>query len=277
MDVSVIIPTWNRASTITRAILSVLNQTKDVKEIIICDDGSTDNTLDIVRDIADPRIRWLSGIHSGLPAVPRNRGLFEAKGEWIAFLDSDDEWLPRKIESQLALISKTKNLAACSNAFRITANNQDFSNSYFDNDTVLLLDLKQLLKINKVICSSALFHSSLISKLEGFPENHNLRAIEDYALWLRLACLTPIAYHPAPLLRYYDDPSNSIRKEDSNAGLQKNQVLSDFHAWRSRKSETLGPLTKLNIWNTLNQLEKGRGSAQLHFFIKKALNLINHL
>src|SRR5262245_1813867 len=100
--ISVIIPTWNRAQSVKRAISSALRQTHPPHEILVCDDGSTDNTEEVVRAMGDSRVRWIAGPHAGCPAVPRNRGIAASKGDWIAFLDSDDAWLPEKLEAQIA-------------------------------------------------------------------------------------------------------------------------------------------------------------------------------
>ena len=101
--VSVVIQTWNRAELISSAIESVLNQTLQPIEILICDDGSTDETFRIVDSFAikDSRVKWVPGKRSGFAAAPRNRGLFEAKGDWIAFIDSDDVWRKDKLMLQL--------------------------------------------------------------------------------------------------------------------------------------------------------------------------------
>ncbi len=93
-EVSVIIPTWNAAATIKTAVLSALRQTYPPLEILVCEDGSTDNSKEIVESLNDARVRWLTGPHAGQPAIPRNRGIRKATGQWLAFLDSDDEWLP---------------------------------------------------------------------------------------------------------------------------------------------------------------------------------------
>ena len=100
-QVSVIIPTYNREKIIKRSIMSVLNQTLTDVELIIVDDGSTDNTEDEVKSINDSRIRYVKQKNQGA-CVARNRGIDEAVGEYIAFQDSDDEWYPDKLEKQLA-------------------------------------------------------------------------------------------------------------------------------------------------------------------------------
>ena len=98
--ISVIIPTYNRGRCIQRSIDSVLSQTYKDIELIIVDDGSTDQTEEVVKKYEDPRIRYIKAGHGGAGAA-RNRGVFEAKGEYIAFQDSDDYWQPQKLERQL--------------------------------------------------------------------------------------------------------------------------------------------------------------------------------
>jgi glycosyltransferase involved in cell wall biosynthesis len=99
--ISVIIPTWNRELLIKEAIESVLNQTTPVHEIILCDDGSSDQTIEYVKNTFGKKVKILSLNHSGRPSIPRNRGIHAATGEYIAFLDSDDLWMPNKLELQL--------------------------------------------------------------------------------------------------------------------------------------------------------------------------------
>ena len=100
--VSVVIPTFNRAHLIMRALQSVLTQTFTAWETIVVDDGSTDDTETVVLSLGDSRIRYCRQPENRGPAAARNRGMREAKGEFIAFLDSDDEWFPDKLELQVA-------------------------------------------------------------------------------------------------------------------------------------------------------------------------------
>ena len=99
--VSVIIPTYNRAHLISGAIQSVLDQTYQDFELIVVDDGSKDNTEEVVKDFPDPRIRYIRLEENRGAAAARNIGIKAAKGEYIAFQDSDDEWLPEKLEKQI--------------------------------------------------------------------------------------------------------------------------------------------------------------------------------
>ena len=99
-QVSVVIPTFNRASRLLEAIRSVQEQTVEDWELVIVDDGSTDSTEEAVRAIPDRRIRYLPVSHRGVSAA-RNFGIARSVGPWICFLDSDDRWTPRKLERQL--------------------------------------------------------------------------------------------------------------------------------------------------------------------------------
>jgi glycosyltransferase involved in cell wall biosynthesis len=108
--VSVIIPTYNRASYVTEAIDSVLVQTYADYEIIVVDDGSTDNTQDVLRPYLD-RIVYIYQPNAGVSAA-RNTGILAAKGEWIAFLDSDDIWLPQKLETHVSAVHDHPDIVA---------------------------------------------------------------------------------------------------------------------------------------------------------------------
>jgi glycosyltransferase involved in cell wall biosynthesis len=99
--VSVIIPAYNRAETITTAIRSVQAQSIGDWELLVVDDASTDNTVAVVESILDPRIRLLRQTTNGGPSVARQTGVDAASGEFVALLDSDDEWLPEKLAKQL--------------------------------------------------------------------------------------------------------------------------------------------------------------------------------
>lgn len=104
--VSIIMPSWNTGKFIGESIQSVLNQTYKNWELIIVDDCSTDNTDEIVASFNDERIRYFRNDKNSGAALTRNRALREARGEWIAFLDSDDLWMPKKLEKQIAFMKE---------------------------------------------------------------------------------------------------------------------------------------------------------------------------
>jgi len=100
--ISVISPTYNRAHLITRAVHSVLNQTYQDFEYIVVDDASTDNTEEVIKGFKDERIKYIKHEKNRGPSAARNTGIKAAKGEYIGFLDSDDEWLPEQAEKQVS-------------------------------------------------------------------------------------------------------------------------------------------------------------------------------
>jgi teichuronic acid biosynthesis glycosyltransferase TuaG len=227
--VSVIIPTWNRAGMVVNAIMSVLRQTVLPLEILVCDDGSTDDTERIVKEFGNPRIKWLPASRAGRPAVPRNRGIVASKGEWLAFLDSDDVWLPEKIERQLKAVNGLGSRASCTNAVRRVPEKGDQGPllTWMKNR----ITFEDLIEENVIVCSSALIHRSVLNRAEGFPEDRALSALEDYTLWLRISTRTDFAYVPEAQVIYLDDVDSSIRADSENVLVQQRRVLGNVRRW----------------------------------------------
>lgn len=222
---SIIIPTYNREFFLSKTIKSVLNQTLNSFELLVCDDGSTDNSEAIVKSFKDARIKWIPGANSGGPAKPRNRGIHEAKGEWLAFLDSDDLWMPQKLEKQLNILKNTNLMAVCTNA-RIIKNEIVMEKLYYNNGTDKVYTFKDMIENNYVICSSMVLHNSIAKKVGGFPEHYTFNAIEDYPLWISATMLTDIYYINDPLTLYRDEPYNSIRgKYIEDEKIRKLRIL----------------------------------------------------
>lgn len=235
--VSVIIPTWNNAATIKRAIKSCLAQTFLPLEILVCDDGSTDKSETIIKStIGSPLIKWIDGKeHSGKPAVPRNKGIKKSKGQWLAFLDADDMWLPDKLKRQITAVEQTKCLAVCSNAYKVEGYRRK---TPFFTTPQKLFTVNDLIKTNSVICSSMMFHHSLLKYAGWFPEDNKLRSAEDYALWLRIAAQTNIVYLSQPLVLYNDKPQLSIRsKVNQNHLTLRIEVLKNFLSWLNKANK----------------------------------------
>lgn len=241
--VSVIVPTWNRARELPRAIRSALTQTLPPLEVLVCDDGSTDGSREVVHALDDARVRWIPGPRGGRPAVPRNRGIRESRGQWLAFLDSDDQWSPEKIEEQIVFATATGCKAAASNAHRLLPGGQLNGPLLRRESGKLTLD--ELLCTNFVICSSAIIHSSLLSSVQGFPEGPEFTAFEDYALWLRVATLTDFAFLGKPLLRYTDAPQDSVRSASPDPLIQKIRAVRDVGRWSTGAG--IGLRTRLKL------------------------------
>lgn len=229
--ISVIIPTYNRAELLVSAVESILRQTEADIEVLVCDDGSTDDSFARISAVNDSRVRWIECGRGGRPAIPRNHGIHEAKGEWLAFLDSDDRWMPDKLQRQLAAMEENNLLASSTNALRIDASGNEIGK---------LIDLHKnkisfhdLIRLNYVVCSSVIIHSSLVDKVIGFPEDADLIVGEDYALWLRIACYTDFAYLSDVMVYYMDVPTQSVRGKGMLESFYKlqNRVLRDFLNW----------------------------------------------
>jgi teichuronic acid biosynthesis glycosyltransferase TuaG len=228
-DISVIIPNYNRAEFLIKAINSVLNQSFPVLEILICDDGSTDNSKEKVIALNNEKIKWIDCGKNGRPAIPRNIGINNSKGNWIAFLDNDDTWQNSKIEKQINALQQSSQLICCTNALKIKNNINigDFSN--FNKN---LISLNDLMKQNEVICSSVIVNKNLLLSTSLFPEEIKFKAIEDYALWVRLSTKSELIYLNEPLVNYTDSENTSIRSEVKGDGWDTlNTIFYNFKEW----------------------------------------------
>ena len=184
--ISVITPTYNRGEILKETIQSVLNQTYQNFEYIIVDDGSTDNTKEIVQSFQDKRIKYISQQHVGTPASGRNTGIKNAKGEFIAFLDSDDIWFPQKLEIQLKEFHKNADiLILATNGIIIPMRPY---RKYLSIKKNLVVSFRDLIvnKINPIMNSSVLIKRTAIEAIGLMDEEHFIRASEDYDYWLRI-------------------------------------------------------------------------------------------
>jgi len=209
--VSVIIPTHNRAWCLERAIASVLVQTHADLELIVVDDGSIDETLDVIAGFEqDGRLQYFFQPRQGVSAA-RNAGVGRARGHNIAFLDSDDAWLPEKLEKQLAYMQRHPTFAIC----------QTEEIWYRKGRRVnpRMIHRKQagdIFEISLERCmispSAVMFRRELWDRFGGFDER--LPACEDYDLWLRITASHPVGLvEEALLIRYggrEDQLSNRI-------------------------------------------------------------------
>ncbi len=224
--VSVILPTYNRASLLKYALDSVMSQTFRDLEVIVVDDGSTDETAEIVKSYSRG-IRYLYVEHSGLPSVTRNAGLRLTKGEHVAFLDSDDEWLPEKVERQVEVLETHPAIGlVCSNALTLEHGQTKPGRLYLRDDLGGSgWVLAKLLRENFVITSTVLMRRSLFDRIGGFSEDPSLCALEDYDLWLRVAAVAEIYYVPEALAIYRDSPAASIRRLQSRSSYWRGILL----------------------------------------------------
>jgi glycosyltransferase involved in cell wall biosynthesis len=204
--VSVIIPTYNRAKILPRTIESVLNQTFKDFELIIVDDGSTDNTKQTVGEFQkrDSRVKYIWQENFGAPAGPKNTGIKNAKGKYIAFLDDDDEWLPEKLERQIKLFSNSSGnlgFVGC-NILVVEEKTKKIIKKLKMPSYPKEIFLKKLLEGNFIFTSSSiLIKREVLNKVGLFDTN--LKYADDWDLWLRISENFSFDFVPEYLLKYY--------------------------------------------------------------------------
>lgn len=194
-SVSVIIPTFDRRLLVERALTSVLAQTRLADEVIVVDDGSTDGTDGLVR-ARFPGVMYRFQRNRGVSAA-RNLGIREASSDWIALLDSDDEWLPGKLESQLrALADEPEHLLIHCDEFWYR--NGRRVNPGLRHRKVGGRIFERCLPLCVISPSAALIHRSVFDRIGFFDET--FEACEDYDFWLRFCARFPVLYVDEPLV-----------------------------------------------------------------------------
>jgi len=186
-SISVIVPTYNRGNLLKDTITSILGQTFEGFELIVVDDGSTDNTRDIVNDVKDQRIKYMHTENWGGPARPRNIGIRAGKGEFVALCDDDDIWYPDKLRCQLAAL-KDRPFGLCFTNFDyIDANSKKLDKVHkikklFRNPT-----FNRFVLGGGAICnSSVMIRHSVVDAVGLLEEDPELVAMEDYQYWARI-------------------------------------------------------------------------------------------
>jgi len=223
--VSVIIPTYNRAKLLMRALNSVARQTRPADEIIVVDDGSTDHTADMIARHY-PNVVYLKQENKGVSAA-RNRGIRAATGEWMAFLDSDDEWLDQKLETQIDQLYANATSSTADGLADLPQQAGIFNLQYKICHTEEIWYRKgrrvnQKKKHEKAgghifrrclpLCcispSSVIIHRTIFENIGLFDEA--LPACEDYDLWLRVCAAYPVLYIEEPLIAKYGGHADQL-------------------------------------------------------------------
>lgn len=211
--VSVVIPTFNRVDLLPSTIESVLAQTFGDLEVLVVDDGSTDGTGDYVTSLTDPRVRYLRNEWSGLPAVNRNTGIRAARGEFIAFLDSDDLWLPEKLEKQVGFLRTNPGQSWCFCRHDIFHHETGLTSPgpVYEETLTTPFAAHRLLYRCFIGSPTPLVRRNLLAQTGLFNEAPELRFSEDWEFWLRLAAVQPGGFLPEALALYRVHPANSIK------------------------------------------------------------------
>ncbi|MEW6620095.1 MAG: glycosyltransferase, partial [bacterium] len=208
--ISIIIPTYNAENFLPQAINSVVEQTYQDIEIIVVDDGSTDNTKRIIEPFMD-KIYYIYKDNGG-SASARNVGIKSAKGEYIAFLDADDIWLPQKLELQINLFRQCQEIDWIHTNLMLIDESGNIIGVRRVSDTLSGNIFKTLFMENWVLTSSVMVKKDCFKMIGMFDEA--LSRTEDYDFWLRLAHHYKCGYLEQPLVKYRIHPTQKIKKID---------------------------------------------------------------
>ncbi|MBE9126713.1 MULTISPECIES: glycosyltransferase [unclassified Coleofasciculus] len=273
-QISVIIPAYNASKTIKETVESVLNQTFSDFELIVINDGSTDSTSEIISTIKDERLKVFSYPNTGV-AASRNRGVSQALGEYISFLDADDLWTPDKLETQLKALQENPPAAV---AYSWTDWIDEFGQflrpgGHFteNGDVYVKLLLKDFIESG----SNPLIRRQALTEVGGFDES--LAFAEDWDLWLRLAAQYSFVAIPSPQILYRISPNSAsfnVWKMELGSLRVIDKALAEAPASiQHLKREILANRYKyLTLKATEGNLERRRGLVAARFLLQAIRN-----
>ena len=243
--VSVVIPSYNSSSYIMRAVESALNQTYDNLEVIVADDASTDDTCTLVHKIEDPRVKLIERTENGGAAAARNSAIHTAKGRYIAFLDSDDYWLPNKLSVQIGKMQEEAASFSCTNYVIKSRKDEVLFN------VPEKINYKYLLRGNIIGTSTVVYDTGTLGKIY-MPA---LPMAEDFATWLNILRQCDAALGIRQPMAY------RIRRNNS---LSSRIVVMKYFTYRVyRETQGLSTITSLyylfgillrGLWKRLRQV-----------------------
>ncbi len=230
--ISVIIPTYNRAHTLSRALDSVLAQTHPADEVIVIDDGSTDSTVELLQN-SYPNVTLIQQQNRGVSAA-RNSGIRASHSEWVALLDSDDEWLPDKLNKQLALVSQQPEYKIIHSdeiwiRYGVRVNQMK---KHIKKGGWIFQDCLPLCAISP---SAVMIHRSVFDDVGLFDES--LPACEDYDLWLRITAKYPVLYYDKPLIYKYGGHEDQLSRKHWGMDRFRIQALENILRQGDLKAE----------------------------------------
>lgn len=243
MFFSVIIPTYNRKHLLKRSIESVIKQSFNDFELIVVDDGSSDGTSDFVRENY-PKVILIEQDNHGVSHA-RNRGIERSSGEWICFLDSDDEWLAHKLEKQFQFINEHKGLRLIHGEERWVRNgvrvNQKLVHKKGGGDQFC-----RSVDLCIISPSTVCIHHTVLNEFNGFRED--FAVCEDYDLWLKITAKYPVGFIEDELIIKYgghdDQLSSSMHAMDYYRVLSLIELLEETYLECDKKNYALSSIDK---------------------------------
>lgn len=256
LNVDVIIPTHNRAHLLERSLNSVLNQTRPPRDLWVIDDGSQDSTADVIANVQDriqadlkkTQLHFLRIPPQGVSAA-RNAGIEASCNDWIAFLDSDDEWLPQKLFLQFELLKKNPDLQMI-HGEEIWIRNGVRVNSKKKHAKVGGWIFEHCLPLCRISPSAVLLHRNIFRKMGLFKTSYPV--CEDYDYWLRVTSQYPVGFVKEPILKKYgghdDQLSRRFKAMDYWRVLSLHSVLNEAQLSPLQQSHVAKEiLTKSNV------------------------------
>ena len=241
-EISVIIPTYNRCDLLKRAINSVIKQTITPKEIIIVDNGSTDQTYQMVSSLF-PEIDYFIEKKRGVSAA-RNKGILESKSKWIAFLDSDDAWKPTKLEKQMEYSVFNQDKYRIIHTDETWYRNKKFLNQLKKHKKSGGNIFKNSLQLCCISPSSVVLKKQIFDDYGLFDEN--LEVCEDYDMWIRITAKEEVGFLDSPLVLKYGGHSDQLSKKFW--GMDRFRIKS---LEKNLKNEHFSKSQKINVLDTL--------------------------
>jgi glycosyltransferase involved in cell wall biosynthesis len=244
-SLDVIIPSFNETSRLFRAVASALAQSVPVQKIIVIDDGSTEDTLRLLRAelLTNSKVHLVELEHSGHPGVARKEGIRLSTADWVAFLDADDVWLFDKIEKQLQCAAETKAEAVYGNALKVE---NGLSEPFQPRERVpTLATVKNLLQRNFIVNSSVIVRRSALISSGLYSDSPGVRGTEDYATWLRLATNHKFVGIPDATVEYHMSGISLSKIAPVSA---RRNAITDWMRWiTTARIPTLNKLTNLSL------------------------------
>lgn len=249
--ISVVLPTFNRGSVLARAIGSVLNQTYADLELLVIDDASTDDTRDVVQSIHDERLRYLRLANNVGPAAARNAGIRQARGDLIAFQDSDDEWLPGKLEEQMKVFENAP--AEVGVVYTGFWKVQGDKKTYIPSSTTPRMEGNIhdiLLRGNFVGTPTAVVKKECFGKAGMFDEE--MAMLEDWELWIRISAYYQFRFINKPLVVSHHTPGG-VNEQSADIWARAIELILEKHFQDFRSNTRLLARHQYSIGNLLCQ------------------------